>query len=118
MRWPFASSAFLALQQPRPQTKDHRINESPCVACIPGMSRSHDEERIIMATTTKESSRRRRRLYGFGEARKIARGHGFDSKEEFDSYECAGAYQLPKDANVVWEKVRMSFVIICLCTSY
>lgn len=44
-----------------------------------------------------------RRLYTFDEARKIARGHGFDSKKEFLDYTCPGAYQIPKDADVVWK---------------
>ncbi|EJK73706.1 hypothetical protein THAOC_04654 [Thalassiosira oceanica] len=45
----------------------------------------------------------RRKLYSYEEARRIARGHGFQSREEFVEYECAGAYQLPKDADVVWK---------------
>ena len=58
--------------------------------------------------TTKKASKR---LYSFHEARKIARGHGFDSKDEFIEYECAGAYQLPKDADVVWKEVRFLFFL-------
>jgi len=50
-----------------------------------------------------------RRLYSFEEARKIARGHGFDSKDEFIEYECAGAYQLPKDADKVWKDVSLYY---------
>mmetsp|Transcript_27994 Transcript_27994/g.52116 ORF Transcript_27994/g.52116 Transcript_27994/m.52116 type:complete len:225 (-) Transcript_27994:198-872(-) len=46
---------------------------------------------------------RKKRLYPFSEARKIARGHGFQSREEFVEYECAGAYQLPKNPDVVWK---------------
>jgi hypothetical protein len=42
------------------------------------------------------------RLYPFNEARKIARGHGFESKQEFIDYECAGAYQLPKNPESEW----------------
>lgn len=61
----------------------------------------------IGMTGTKKASKR---LYSFFEARKIARGHGFDSKEEFIEYECAGAYQLPKDADVVWKEVRFLFL--------
>lgn len=45
---------------------------------------------------------KRRALYPFAEARKIARGHGFESKQEFIDYDCAGAYQLPKNADEVW----------------
>ena len=46
-----------------------------------------------------------RRLFSFVEARRIARGHGFDSREEFWEYSCPGAYRLPKDANLVWSEV-------------
>ena len=53
-----------------------------------------------------------RRLYSFEEARKIARGHGFDSREEFIEYECAGAYQLPKDADKVWKNVSLYYAQI------
>jgi hypothetical protein len=51
-----------------------------------------------MPETTKGKSK----LYPFQEARKIARGHGFSSKEEFVEYSCPGAYQLPKNAEEVW----------------
>ena len=51
------------------------------------------------SSTTKSKSRR---LYSYEEARRIARGHGFDSKEEFLDYVCPGAYQIPKDADIVW----------------
>lgn len=43
-------------------------------------------------------------MYPFQEARKIARGHGFESKQEFLEYDCAGAYQLPKNADEVWRE--------------
>jgi pyruvate/2-oxoglutarate dehydrogenase complex dihydrolipoamide acyltransferase (E2) component len=49
-----------------------------------------------------QGRRNRRRLYSFEEARRIARGHGFSSRQEFAEYECPGAYQLPKDPDVVW----------------
>ena len=55
---------------------------------------------VTTANVKKSSSRRR--LFSFNEARKIARGHGFDSYEEFIDYSCPGAYQIPKDANIVW----------------
>lgn len=45
----------------------------------------------------------RKKMYPFEEARKIARGHGFRTREEFIEYECAGAYQLPKNADQVWK---------------
>jgi hypothetical protein len=41
-------------------------------------------------------------LYPFSEARKIARGHGFESMQEFLDYSCPGAYQLPKNPEKVW----------------
>jgi hypothetical protein len=46
---------------------------------------------------------KKRKLYSFSEARRIARGHGFESRQEFIEYECAGAYQLPKNADEVWK---------------
>ena len=52
----------------------------------------------------KKTTNRKKRLYSFSEARKIARGHGFGSKEEFIEYDCAGAYQLPKNADEVWSE--------------
>lgn len=48
------------------------------------------------------SAQERTRLFPFEEARRIARGHGFSSKEEFVAYSCPGAYQLPKDPDKVW----------------
>ncbi|KAL7490878.1 hypothetical protein ACHAWT_000389 [Skeletonema menzelii] len=56
------------------------------------------------ATTSSCNKSKSRRLYSFEEARRIARGHGFDSKEEFLDYMCPGAYQIPKDADVVWSE--------------
>ena len=47
-------------------------------------------------------SKTKRPLYSFVEARRIARGHGFGSQQEFLDYDCAGAYQLPKNADQVW----------------
>ena len=43
-----------------------------------------------------------RKLYTFAEARKKARTYGFTTQDEFIEYECAGTYQLPKNANEVW----------------
>eukprot|EP00978_Attheya_sp_CCMP212_P039579 scaffold207243_cov46-Attheya_sp.AAC.1 len=43
----------------------------------------------------------KKRLYPFRDARKIARNYGF-TKEDFMEYECAGAYQLPKNPDHVW----------------
>eukprot|EP00579_Thalassiosira_antarctica_P008463 CAMPEP_0201901034 /NCGR_PEP_ID=MMETSP0902-20130614/53520_1 /ASSEMBLY_ACC=CAM_ASM_000551 /TAXON_ID=420261 /ORGANISM="Thalassiosira antarctica, Strain CCMP982" /LENGTH=185 /DNA_ID=CAMNT_0048434871 /DNA_START=138 /DNA_END=696 /DNA_ORIENTATION=- len=56
------------------------------------------------SATGSEKSTKSRRLFSFDEARRIARGHGFDSKEEFLEYTCPGAYQIPKDAHVVWKE--------------
>ena len=44
------------------------------------------------------------RLYPYQEARKIARQYGFGTRDEFIEYECAGAYQLPKNPEEVWEE--------------
>lgn len=62
-----------------------------------------------------EKTTKSRRLFSFEEARKIARGHGFESKEEFVDYTCPGAYQIPKDADVVWKDV--SAIGASRCTS-
>jgi hypothetical protein len=56
------------------------------------------------------------KLYPFGEARKIARGHGFANREEFLEYSCPGAYQLPKNPEEVWAEEWTSwedFLGIC-----
>lgn len=57
-----------------------------------------------MSPSSKSTSAGRRRLYPFEEARKIARGHGFETQKEFLEYECAGAYQLPKNPDQVWSQ--------------
>jgi len=44
----------------------------------------------------------KKKLFSFKEARRLSRGHGFSSKQEFDSYECAGAYQLPKNIDELY----------------
>ena len=49
------------------------------------------------------TNKKSRKIYPFQEARRLARGHGFATKEEFIEYECAGAYQLPKNADEVWK---------------
>lgn len=51
----------------------------------------------------KSGAPKNKKLYPFREARKIARSYGF-TKEEFIEYECAGAYQLPKNPDVVWNE--------------
>ena len=43
-----------------------------------------------------------RKLYTFAEARRKARTYGFTTQDEFIEYECAGTYQLPKNADEVW----------------
>ena len=70
-----------------------------------GMGDSSKMKMETVSRKTNLNAKSSRRLYNFEEARKIARGHGFDSKEEFIEYECAGAYQLPKDADKVWNEV-------------
>ena len=74
-------------------------------SCLTMTSTASDEHIQTGATSNKSCGkcRRSKRLYSFNEARKIARGHGFSSKQEFYDYDCAGAYQLPKDADVVWK---------------
>lgn len=51
-----------------------------------------------------DGTKKKSALYPFHEARKIARGHGFESKEEFMEYACPGAYQLPKNPQEVWSE--------------
>ncbi|KAL7472271.1 hypothetical protein ACHAXS_012604 [Conticribra weissflogii] len=53
-------------------------------------------------TTTIPRKSTPKKLYTFEEARRIARGHGFDSRDEFLAYTCPGAYQIPKNADEVW----------------
>ena len=55
------------------------------------------------SSSLKMSSSAKKKLYSFKEARRIARGHGFSSKEEFIEYSCPGAYQLPKNPHEVWK---------------
>jgi hypothetical protein len=45
-----------------------------------------------------------KKIYSFQEARRLARGHGFSSKEEFLLYDCPGAYQLPKNPNDIYQE--------------
>jgi hypothetical protein len=51
---------------------------------------------------TSLAKKKSKKLYSFTEARKIARGHGFHSHQEFVEYTCPGVYQLPKNAEEVW----------------
>lgn len=57
---------------------------------------------LALSNDSSSTKPKRKRLYSFIEARRVARGHGFTSKQEFIEYECAGAYQLPKNADEVW----------------
>lgn len=81
---------------------------TPAASVVHSRSTSHtiltmaEDNSTTSTTTTNSSKSKSRRLYSFEEARRIARGHGFDSKEEFLEYMCPGAYQIPKDADVVW----------------
>jgi hypothetical protein len=38
----------------------------------------------------------------FAEARSMARAMGMSSREEWDEYDCPGAYRLPKDPDIAW----------------
>lgn len=58
---------------------------------------------------TCSKTNRKKALYSFQEARKIARNHGFETKEEFLEYECPGAYQLPKTPEQVWSEEWKGF---------
>ena len=62
---------------------------------------SSDEKSVA---TNETANSKKRSMYSFSEARKIARGHGFGSQQEFLDYACPGAYQLPKNANEVWNE--------------
>jgi hypothetical protein len=57
-----------------------------------------------LAMSAPTNNNRKRALYRFWEARKIARGHGFETKEEILEYSCPGAYQLPKNPDQVWKE--------------
>jgi hypothetical protein len=46
---------------------------------------------------------KKKKLYSFAEARRMARGHGFSSYEEFVEYTCPGVYQIPKQADQIWK---------------
>merc|ERR1719401_47255 len=87
MQW-FSPSAFMT----PPPRATHRL--PPRLA---GRMTGGDAAETSQATAS-------RRLFSFDEARRLARGHGFASKEEFLDYSCPGAYQLPKDADVVWRE--------------
>lgn len=97
---------------------DRRIYKptNSALVCPPSPSRTANTVMFLSSsnesdTTTKQkqcgagtttTTRKKRALYSFSEARKIARGHGFSTTDEFLEYDCAGAYQLPKNADEVW----------------
>lgn len=73
-------------------------------------------DKAVTRTTIPQKSHSKK-LYTFAEARRIARGHGFDSREEFIAYTCPGAYQIPKNADEVWSEEWRGwddFLGICL----
>ena len=86
-----------------------RLSIREMTSSVEGSSSTSDENKkcaqtsTLNSTTTNASKKlKSKRLYSFTEARRIARGHGFDSHQEFVEYTCAGAYQVPKDADVIW----------------
>ena len=52
--------------------------------------------------TAPSGARKARMIYTWNEARAKARAYGFSTQQEFVDYECAGTYQLPKNADEVW----------------
>ena len=120
----FAASAFLTSklgQSPlSPATQSKSASKYPVYVASEHIIRTHAKCEMSTSMTEPENSlesppmstsspscsgqkSKSRRLYTFTEARKLARGHGFDSKEEFMEYSCPGAYHIPKDADVVWK---------------
>ena len=89
-----------ALLSVRPTTRSKTLG-----FCLPslGVPKSISSRRF-MASSSLNATSKRRALYSFDEARKIARGHGFSSLQEFLDYDCAGAYQVPKNADEVWSE--------------
>ena len=56
----------------------------------------------MTASSSNGASTNKKKLYSYCEARRIARQYGFIDRQEFIEYECAGAYQLPKNPEDVW----------------
>ena len=54
-------------------------------------------------------SNTRKKLYPFEEARRLARGHGFSSVQEFLDYDCPGVYQVPKNSPELYPKEWISW---------
>jgi hypothetical protein len=69
----------------------------------PSSSQLYLSQNSDPSSGTPVSPKKNKRLYSFTESRRLARGHGFSTKQEFLDYDCAGAYQLPKNAEVVWK---------------
>ncbi len=90
-----SSSAFVPAAIGRSQNTSHNKN-------ILVLTMTEEKSTTTSISSSSNSKSKSRRLYSFEEARRIARGHGFGSKEEFQEYMCPGAYQIPKDADVVW----------------
>lgn len=66
-------------------------------------SKSVASSSLVNLRMSKTNEKKKKtRLYPFWEARKIARQYGFSTRDEFIEYECAGAYQLPKNPEEVW----------------
>lgn len=55
-----------------------------------------------MSPTMSSKSSKARALYSFTDARRMARNHQFETREEYLEYSCPGAYQLPKNPEEVW----------------
>lgn len=91
-------------------------SSSSCTSRVGGGS--SDDDVIPTTTTNTKRTNKSKRLYSFQEARRIARGHGFDSYEEFMEYTCPGAYQIPKDANIVWKEVSKYRDSLSSCTEF
>mmetsp|Transcript_810 Transcript_810/g.1835 ORF Transcript_810/g.1835 Transcript_810/m.1835 type:complete len:250 (-) Transcript_810:52-801(-) len=82
------------MQRPFQKSTRSRILPMSCVNSNEG------DPSQPQATKTKM----KRSLYSFVEARRVARGHGFSTVEEFLDYDCPGAYQVPKTPNEIWSK--------------
>jgi hypothetical protein len=63
-----------------------------------GYSTESSFNKYSNSTLKKVSSCSRKKLYPFEEARRLARGHGFSSVDEFFAYDCPGVYQVPKNS--------------------
>ena len=84
---------------------NNNIRSSSSSSTCTGVDNDDDGIPSTPPTNVKRTRNKSKRLYSFHEARRIARGHGFDTYQEFMEYSCPGAYQIPKDAHVVWNAV-------------